>query len=307
MHALNHFNFPKQNFCNLIFLLLFLVVAPISYLQAKDIIRINLSKNPKDQRIIYKMKLLKHAMDLTQKEYGPYEIKMADIPPSPKRAIAEIKSGVTINTFIAVTSRQWEAHSIPIRIPLRRGILAYRLLAINKTQSERFSNLKSFEELQPLKAGMRNAWVTTKIFKSQQFNMIGMNTLNELYSRLESGSIDYIPRGINEIYDEIKIRSLKNVKVADNIMLYLPAPTYVFVSPREKHLAKRIENGLELLVANGALKNQFYEFYSDHLRQANINMRKAIISFPNGLPPQTPTERKELWFNYDKELENLYN
>jgi len=89
--------------------------------------------------------------------------------------------------------------------------------------------------------------------------------------------------------------------VEPNLVLYLPAPTYIMVSPHEKRLAKRIKTGLEKMVSDGSLKAFFYRFYADDIKKTNINSRKIII-IPNPSQPKTiPFERRELWFKYDPE------
>lgn len=288
------------SFClRLILVLALLSVVSTSW--SHDVVRMNTGNQANDLRTIYKMKALKRALMLSEKEFGPYEIKIFEIPTTPKRAISEVKSSRSINLFIGITSLQWEQETIPIRIPLRRGILDYRLLAINKQNADLFSNLNSLSELKKLAAGLRVGWVTTQAFNAQHFKVFELESLDGLYHMLDSKMVDYIPRGINEVYDEISVRKLSNTVVADNVMLYMPAPTYIFVSPTEPRLAMRLEAGLEAMVADGSLKAQFYDFYADDLKRANIKNRRAIFTLNPLLPPETPIEREELWFAYDKE------
>jgi hypothetical protein len=280
--------------------LLFLLYVVSNVVVGADIVRMNTGNQPNDQRIRYKMSVLTLALEKTQDSYGDFEIKVVDLPTTAKRALTEVHSGKTINLFIGVTTRQWEEKNLPIRIPIRRGILSYRLLAVHNNMLNQFSEVQNIQDLKRLAAGVRVGWATTDVFKTQNLNLYELESLDGLYNMLNRQAIDYIPRGINEVYDEITIRQPNDIIVEPNLVLYLPAPTYIIVSPNEKRLAKRIEAGLEKMISDGTLKTVFYRFYADDIKKANIASRK-IIRITNAFQPNDiPFDRPELWFNNDK-------
>jgi hypothetical protein len=260
----------------------------------------NTSNQPNDLRIYYKMKVLKTALDKTQESFGSYEIIIVEIPTTAKRALSEVNTGKNINLFIGITTREWEEQNLPIRIPIRRGLLNFRVLAVHKNNLNIFSSVQDINDLKKLAAGLRVGWATTDIFKRQGFNLFELESLDGLYHMLHRNAIDYIPRGINEVYDEIAIRQPHDVVVEPRLVFFLPAPTYIIVSPNEKRLAKRIEAGLEAMIRDGSLKAMFYEFYADDIKKAKIEQRQ-VIAIPNpAMPNDIPFDRPELWFNYDK-------
>ena len=266
-----------------------------------DIIKINLGQKKSDIRSVYKMELLNQVLSLTESEFGSFEIKLHGPATSIERAILEIKSGETINTFVALTTQKWEDNTLPIRIPIRRGILNYRLLAINKNSQSDFTNILNINDLKELKAGVRSGWATTTVLAKNDFNLSISSSYEGLFYMLQSQRIDYIPRGINEIYDEIALHKdkLSKLVVEPNIALYIPAPTYIFVSPNEPRIAKRLTKGLELMVKNGMLKKLFNKYYRDKLNKANLSRRNVFKLTHNELPELTPLNRKELWFEFD--------
>lgn len=264
-----------------------------------DIVRMNTGNLPNDVRVEYRMQILTMALEASQHQYGPYKIQIIELPTTAKRALLEVHSGRTINLFIGVTTREWEEKNLPIRIPIRRGILNYRLLAVNSANIEKFDSIINLEALKKQSSGLRVGWATTDIFKSQGFNYYELESLDGLYKMLESNAIDYVPRGINEIYGEIAVRGLKNVVVHPKLTLNLIAPTYIIVSPNEVRLANRIEFGLEKMIEDGSLKSTFYQFYADKLAQTDLSNKQVITINNPDLPKNIPLDRKELWFVYD--------
>lgn len=271
---------------------------------AKDVVRINKGQDSHTQ---YKMIILQTALAVTEKKYGDYEVIINGPPTTIKRAIMEIKSGNTINAFMAVTTPAWEKNTLVIRIPVRRGILNYRLLSVHKNNLDKFANVHTLDDLKKLQGGVRIGWATTAVLKSHAFKLFEANTLRGLYHMLENNRVDYIPRGANEIYNELLLRknSHPNLVVEPSLALYIPAPYYIFISPKEAKLAQRIEEGLELMIADGSLERIFYQHYADNIKRANLANRRIITIGNPFLPVETPLARKELWFENDPQMQSL--
>lgn len=272
---------------------------------ALDTIRWNHGHYQTDKRRDFKAELLTQVMERTSTIYGPYVILESDQYRVTKRAIQQVKEGKSINIFMAVTSPEWENSTHPIRIPIRRGILNYRLLAINKNKKEDFAETYLVSDLKKHVAGLRTGWATIGLMQEYDFSFKETVTLDGLYEMLAINRIDYIPRGLNEINDEITMHKKlnKNVMVEPTVAIYTQSPYYIFVSPHEKRLAKRIEDGLEMMIEDGSHKALFEQYYADKIAKADIPSRHIIRIENKTLSPKTPLDRKELWFEYDKPTE----
>lgn len=265
-----------------------------------DTVRMNTGAQDNDLRARYRGLVLKKALDATIDEFGPYEIKIIELPTTVSRALIEVESGQTINLFIGVTTKEWEARTNVIRIPIRRGIVSYRLLAVHKDNVKKFENVQTLDDLKSLSAGLRVGWATTKVLAKQNFQYFELRALGGLYNMLNNNAIDYIPRGINEIYDEIDARQPNDIVVEPNIALLLQSPTYIMVSPSETRLATRIETGLEKMVKEGSLKRIFDDFFAENLAKANIASRRILVIDNPEQPNTIPFDREELWFFNDQ-------
>ena len=86
-----------------------------------DEIRYEAGQSAHDVRMQFKLELLNMALTKTLPDYGAYRIVNKIPRLNALRAIPLMQSGESLNLFIAVTNKDWETQTIPIRIPVRRG------------------------------------------------------------------------------------------------------------------------------------------------------------------------------------------
>jgi len=193
-------------------------------------------------------------------------------------ALLSMKTGNIINIFIAPASEIWEENAIPIKVPIRQGLLSYLLLLVNKKDLHKFKQVKTFDDLKKFRVGLQTDWITTKIFKELGMNVVTAHNFESLFLMLNKQRSDYIPRAIYEIYDEFTNRKTKlnNVVIEPTLALYLPMVSYVYVSTNEPNIAKRVKSGLHKLAATGELKKIFNKYYEEDIKKANIQNRRLI-------------------------------
>ncbi|MEI8631236.1 hypothetical protein P4S72_02260 [Vibrio sp. PP-XX7] len=108
-----------------------------------------------DQRDIELLELLKVALQKTESSDGPYILKPSVLAMGEARYRNEIVSGQRVNVIWAAVTDAMEKSTIPIRIPVRKGILGYRLLLIHKQDQPKFTQISTLEALRPLSVGLR--------------------------------------------------------------------------------------------------------------------------------------------------------
>jgi hypothetical protein len=217
---------------------------------------------------------------------------------NPLQARKQLQTGKIINVFIAVSNPDWESQTIPIRIPVRKGLLNYRLLLIHKNDLKVFEKINTLSELKRQTAGLLYGWSITQTMLEQGFRIKKGNNYDSLFQMLNSHRFDFVPRGVNEIFDEVKLRekTLKNITIEPHLALYLPAPSYIFVSPAHPRIAKRLKEGLELMIQDGSFDQLFHQYFDDDLAKAKLNER-TILKLDNIYAPVgMPLDRPELWF-----------
>jgi hypothetical protein len=289
----------QNRFSYFIFSLCFLITFPV-ITDAKDILKINQSRSNKKPSSIYNLEVLHRAMKITEPEFGEYEIKFIQqgIPSSRMREM--IKNGDIFNVTIKVSTPEWEQETVPIRIPIRRGILNYRLLLINKKNQNAFTNIKSLEQLKKKTVGLRRQWSTWQTMNELGFTIVDAFSYDSIFGMLNIQRFDYIPRGLHEIYSEIEVRKeeYQNLMVEPRLALFIPAPFYVFVSPKESRLISRLKLGLNRMAEQGILVEMVNNHYGNYLTQADLKNRVILKVGNPSLPPLTPLKNKELWLNW---------
>ncbi|WP_051249542.1 hypothetical protein [Maridesulfovibrio zosterae] len=273
---------------------------------AKDLIRLINRHSYLDSRHIYENKILTMALEKTRDNFGDFAIETTISDAQRERLFKELLKGKKLNLYVAPTQEKWEEELIPIRIPVLKGILGYRLFLIRKQDIERFSSIKSVEELKKLRVGLNRHWSTTKVMEGLDFNVVRGGAYAGLFKMLLYDRFDYFPRGVSEIFAEYESRNLlmPDLAIEPGIALYLPQPVYFFVSPMYPRLAKRIKSGLEIMLKDGSFDKLFWEYNSSNLGKADLKNRMIIAVDNPFLSPETPFERKELWFNPLKAHEN---
>ncbi|MDC0336297.1 hypothetical protein OAN24_05335 [Pseudodesulfovibrio sp.] len=263
-----------------------------------DQIRLVPEFSANNYRYSYEYALLKKAFDVTADTDGPYIISHVDTKMSRNRVLYEFAETDSVNVHAAATRQEWEFRAIPIRIPIFRGLLGYRLFLINKDDEPMFTQVQKVEDLKQLKAGLVEQWTTTSVLKRAHFKVVTAMEYDSLFKMLEIKRFDYFPRGVPEIFGELKNMRIAfpGLSVEPTLALYFPTPCYFFVSPKHPKLADRLKRGMEKLVQTGVLESMFLEEYGEHIDRANLKGRKLLKIENPLLSNKTPFNRLELWF-----------
>lgn len=219
------------------------------------------------------------------------------------RALARLKDNREVNIVWGMTSSQREQDFLPIRIPIFKGLVGWRLFLIRSDMSARFKYIQNVEQLVKLAPIQGRDWQDTKILQSNGFDVVAERNQTDLLNMLARAQGDFFPRSIAEIWDELgKSPETYDLKIQPTLGLYYPAATYFFVNKKSAPLAKLIETGLEKAIKNGKFDALFKDNYQAYIQKADIPNRTFYRLENNFLPEKTPLNRKELWF--DGELKN---
>lgn len=249
---------------------------------AIDVVKVSTAQSQHSVMFAYKNEVVKRCLVLTEATFGPYEYHVLDVSMNRRRALISLINGAPNNIYIAPGNKEWDEKTLPIAIPIRQGLLSYRLLLVNKEDVAKFSAVNTLDDLKQLTAGLRSGWVTADIFKQLAFKTEISQTFEGLFLLLQNRRFDYLPRSVYEIYDDLAQRPeiLANVVIEPTLALLLPMPTYIYVSPKEPRLAKRLEAGLKLMVNNGELQTILTKHYGEAINKAKLKDRK-MIEIPN--------------------------
>ncbi len=284
-----------------IWMFIVLLVLPIysSVSLASDDIKMARRLSPNKLQDQYINALFFAAMEASYDEYGPYSIT-SDAPAVMRgRAVSALTKRKAINTYVSPVNETLLGKVLVVPIPVRRGILSYRVALVHKENLGSVAKTKGVDELRNVRVGMYRGSSTLRVLKKQHFNTIESENHLSMFSMLEHKRFTYVLRGIHEVYDELETKKemMPNIVVEPGIAFHLFMPTVIFLSPTETRLAERLEKGLLKILETGEFKQIFDKYYLPFAKQADLQDRK-IIKIYNPLSDMIDfPEKPGLWFD----------
>jgi hypothetical protein len=260
------------------------------------------SASPNDSQYVYDYELLRLALARTVERHGPVEVRESAVAMNQSRAEEEITSGSgAVRVFARSTTVEHEARMLPVRIPLDKGLVGYRLFLIRAEDQPRFSSVRTLEDLLRFSAGSFVTWADTRILRDAGFKVVTGDSYEGLFHMLMAGRFDFFSRSVDEAMRELEERRerLPGMKIEDTLLLHFPHTRYFFVqrSPEGEELARRIEEGLEQMIRDGSLDAHFQKHKEAAIARGGLGARR-LLRIPNShLSPLTPLSRRELWFD----------
>jgi len=259
-----------------------------------DVLKMEVSESPRDPRSYFAQELFSLIMQATQEDFGPYTIwQFHYTTTSQDRVLAELVDGVRSNAGVQAARAAWEEQTIPIRIPVLKGMLGIRLFFIRKDHEALFRDVRTLDDLKRVRMGSGHAWTITRALEAEGFNMVPGTSYEGLFRMLDGNRFDCFPRGLTEIYYEQEARKdeYPEMIIEPTMAMIMPLPSFIFVSPKEPRLAKRMEAGLKRVMANGTYDELFEKYYGDMLQRARLDQRR-VFHVPN--PALTPETQRVL-------------
>lgn len=248
-----------------------------------------------DRRFDYALQLLKLGLSKTGTDY---RIELAPVSMNQERQVVELEADRTIDIAPIPSSAEREERLLPIRIPIQKGVLGWRLGLIRKGDQARFTGVDSLEDLKHVRLAQGQEWPDTLILRGNGIDVITAPRYEGLFKMLESERFDYFPRSVNEIWDELENHA-GTLEVESHIALHYYYDAYFMVNKKNTRLAEKLRQGLEKAIADGSFKRLFDQYHGERLRKARLDKR-IVIELKNPLlSPGTPSDRPELWYRPD--------
>ena len=273
-------------------LVLFLMVLSHGAMAAAEIvITFPRPETGPDARARYPLRLLDTAL---KKSGRPYKIKLFPLPMLQGRALLRLENREGIDVLSTMTSIEREAKLLPIRIPIDRGLLGWRLLMIRSSDAAVYSKVRTVEDLKLLIAGQGSDWPDAQILRANGFTVNGTSNYEALFNMLDKKRFDFFPRGATEIWREIELYQPK-LMVEPTIVLRYPSAIYFFVRKSDTQLAADISDGLQKMIADGSFERLFQEHFGAMIQRSNLKGRRVFDLENPLIPPFPPATRSLLY------------
>lgn len=258
-----------------------------------------------DKRYDYEWELLRNALEITKDSYGSYVMKTANIVMNGNRRDYELNKDSGIVTIIlGIGTKEREKILMPVRIPLDKGLLGYRVFLINKRNKSKFDKITKLEMLRKFKVGQGLGWGDIKVWESNGFKVERGSDYEGLFNMLRLERFDFFPRGILEITEEYENRknTIAELAIEETILIYYPWPRYFFCSNSSegKKLAERVKVGLIKMMENGDYDRIFKKHFENKIKKLNLKKRKFFKLDNPLLTSETPLDNRKLWYDINE-------
>lgn len=245
----------------------------------------------------YFLGLLRLVLERTAAEYGPCNVEQTRQVLTRMRGAALIARKQNLDLLWSATTLEQENLLRPIRIPLLRGLMKHKVLLIHAAHQPQFSNIKTLEQLQQLRAGMGADWPDTTILLTNGINVVSSTNYESLYKMLAADRFDFFPRGAHQALSEARYHKDKQVVVERDLVLVYPSPVYFFVEKNNHRLARRIEKGMRAIIDDGSFDTYFanHPLIVEVLNELRLNERHPIYMQNPLLPAGAALETDEDW------------
>lgn len=122
------------------------------------------------------LETLRTALDKTIASHGPYVLKPASVSMNEDRYLAEARSGKLVNVVWSAATRDNERNLLPVRIPLGKGILGYRIALIHKDNQHMLGQIKSLDDLRNIASALAGGGATSPFTKKPAFRLSQQTT-----------------------------------------------------------------------------------------------------------------------------------
>lgn len=246
----------------------------------------------------YPVELLKQAFDAVGVSVN---LVGTDAPMVQQRSLKAIAADKTIDVFWSLTNQEREELLLPVRIPIDKGLYGWRILLLAAHRATPLGDIRSLADLKQLNLLQGHDWPDTEILRYHHLNVQTSTQYQSLFTMLAKQRADAFPRSVLEVWQEIA-RYPGMYKVDQQVVIKYQTALYYFFHKDNQQLAKKLEEGLNLMIADGSFDVLFQQYFGEDIAKTCLAKRRVISIENPFLPVATPIHREELWFQPDSAL-----
>lgn len=229
----------------------------------------------------------------------PYRLAPSAEPMGQSRAQQMLEQNSPhLQVMWAMTTREREERLLPIRIPIYKGLIGWRINLLRPADAQRLAGVARLDQLKALRFGQRHDWPDTPLLRANGLQVVTSPSYQGLFAMLAAGRFDAFPREVVTVWQERDQaeRDGHLLVVDEHLVLHYPTAFYFFTSRATPQLAEDLRLGLEASITDGSFERLFQARHGETLRRARLDRRKVIELHNPDLPPQTPFDRPDLWY-----------
>ena len=179
-----------------------------------------------DTRYDHYWQLLKQALTITESTFGPFTFRESTAPMTERRALEELEKGSdTITVLVHGNVADYEQRLLPIRFPLDKGLLGYRVFLIRGDMQSRFDRVSGLGDLRRYSIGQGREWGDVTILRQAGLNVVEGTSYEGLFDMLAAGRFELFSRSVVEVGEELAREKLTHPSLAleQHLLLFYPS------------------------------------------------------------------------------------
>lgn len=244
------------------------------------------------KRDVYYIKLLTLALDRSGEAYQLTGVPLPDY--SEKRSVILIQTGQYDVHWLNTTPER-EKELLPVRIPLEKGAIGWRVFFIRPEMQALFNRIHTAADFKPYLLVQGHDWADVPILLHNGFAVERSSNWQGLFKMVTLNRAQGFPRSIIEILAEQNEDVAKSLVIEQNLILRYPAAYYFFVANDNQRLKNALERGLKNSIQDGSFDRLYFAAFGEPLSHLNLAQRR-VISIDN---PDIATDDESLWFSID--------
>ena len=250
-----------------------------------------------DAQKAYFVALLKRVCEHSNTLGSPCKLEPVKAKMYQQRQLRSLDEGL-LDVMWTVTSIQREKDYLPVRIPLTKGLIGYRIAGINNAVNNSFQVNTPLTTIKNLQHMQGHDWPDSDILRFNDFEVSTTSWYSTLYKALDEHHYDVLLRGVLEVTTEFALYNTQHVSIDMHHAFYYPSAIYYFVSKKRPEIANLLFDSLTSLKTTGEFDDFLFNFppHSRALAQLELDKRKMHLLENPLLPPKTPLSNEQLWF-----------
>jgi hypothetical protein len=263
---------------------------------SRKVLRIPAPESALDTRSDYQRELLTLALRKAGQEP---QLQLAERAMSQGQTVEALQRGEILDVAWFATSPERESQLRPIRLPIDKGLLGWRIAIVRAERFDLFRGITKPAGLRRFTAVQGEGWPDVEVLRANGLRVVTSPDYEQNFALLARQKADYFPRSVLEYRAELERHREAGLVEEPYAALVYPAASYFFVAPDNTELANLITQGLERALRDGSFDRLFYRYHASVLESAGLE-RRALLQLENPIfGDAAPLSRKELWFRPD--------
>ncbi|WP_148293696.1 hypothetical protein [Azospirillum sp. B4] len=248
----------------------------------------------------YVLEVLKLAL---AKSGQPYVLKVDDhtLPTAQVLRLLQQPDNGTVDVYWLATTPALEAHFQPVRVPLDRGLMGYRLLAVDEAAQAKLAEDGASPALAGVAFAQGEGWPEAHLLRAAGLTV--RETGANLYAAVATGAADAVPRSSLDIDQEVARAQEAGVPVTvarDVALFYRDFYLYFFVAKHNDRLADMLLDGLYRAYADGSFMALFRNDPQIRAAMAYTKQGRRVLTLAN---PDATTPTRAIAASLTESLE----